>query len=88
MKHLHRQVRIAVLSVLSMVVVISVVKLSFATGNVSKGDLAGNWQITLGGVTGCGQSTELADGWASMRHRLRMALLDPSIARPLNLQPG
>jgi hypothetical protein len=61
MKHLHRQARIAVLSVLSMVVVISVVKLSFATGNVSKGDLAGNWQITLGGVTGCGQSTELAD---------------------------
>jgi hypothetical protein len=40
--------------------IISLVTLSFATGNVSKGDLSGNWQITLGGLTGCGQATELA----------------------------
>lgn len=61
MKHLSQPVRIAVLAVFGMVAAISLVTVSFATGNVSKGDLAGTWQITLGGVTGCGQSTELAN---------------------------
>ena len=61
MKHLSQPVRIAVLAVFGMVAAISLVTVSSATGNVSKGDLAGTWQITLGGVTGCGQATELAN---------------------------
>ncbi len=61
MKHLSQPVRIAVLAMFGMVAAISLVTVSSATGNVSKGDLAGTWQITLGGVTGCGQSTELAN---------------------------
>ena len=32
---------------------------SFATGNVVKADLAGNWQITLYGQGGCGVGTSL-----------------------------
>ena len=60
MKRLSEPVRITVLAVFGMVAAISLVTVSSATGNVSKGDLAGNFQITLGGLTGCGQSTELA----------------------------
>jgi len=60
MKHLSQPVRIALLAAFGMVAALSLVTVSHATGNVSKSDLAGNWQITLGGFTGCGQSTELA----------------------------
>lgn len=61
MRYLRQPARIAAMAVVSVVIVFSFVTLSFATGNVNKGDLAGNWQITLGGLTGCGQSTELAN---------------------------
>jgi hypothetical protein len=53
-------VRIALLAVFGMAAALSLVTVSHATGNVSKSDLSGTWQIVLGGFTGCGQSTELA----------------------------
>jgi len=61
MKSLRQPKRTAALAVFCVLTVVSLVTFSFATGNVTKGDLAGNWQITLGGLTGCGQSTELAN---------------------------
>lgn len=60
MKRLSQPVRIALLAVFGMAAALSLVTVSHATGNVSKSDLAGTWQIVLGGFTGCGQSTELA----------------------------
>ncbi len=60
MKHLSQPARIALLAVFGMAAALSLVTVSHATGNVSKSDLAGTWQIVLGGFTGCGQSTELA----------------------------
>ena len=61
MQSLRQPRRVAALAACCLLTVISLITFSFATGNVSKGDLSGNWQITLGGVTGCGQSTELAN---------------------------
>jgi hypothetical protein len=62
MKYLRQQYsapKLAALLVLSLAMVVSVAKLSKASiGNVSKGDLAGNWQVSLlssGG--GCGPGT-------------------------------
>jgi len=61
MKHLRKPVRIAVLALFGIVGVLSMVRISSATGYVNKADLAGNWEIAFGGFTGCGQSAELAD---------------------------
>jgi hypothetical protein len=46
--------RIGILFVLTVLSVATLVTASSATGNISKGDLAGNWVATLGGNTGCG----------------------------------
>jgi hypothetical protein len=61
MRHLRHPVRIAMLALFATAAVLSVVKVSSATGVVNKADLQGNWQIVLGGFTGCGQSTEIAN---------------------------
>ena len=46
--------RLAFLAVLSLATVFSLSTTSSATGNITKSDLAGNWQIALRGTTGCG----------------------------------
>lgn len=61
MKNLRAPVRIAVLALLGIVGALSLVKISSATGNVNKADLSGNWALSFVGVTGCGNSTELAN---------------------------
>ena len=61
MRHLSRSIRMAIVGGFALVAVLSVVKVSSATGVVNKADLSGNWQIVLGGFTGCGQSTEIAN---------------------------
>jgi hypothetical protein len=52
----HRKgARLVFLAVLALATVVSVVKLSRASiGNITKADLAGPWQATLIGNTGCG----------------------------------
>jgi hypothetical protein len=52
----HRQpARLVLLAVLTLATVVSIVKLSRASiGNVTKADLAGSWQATLVGSSGCG----------------------------------
>jgi hypothetical protein len=56
----HPSARIALLVLLVAITVVSFVKSSKATGNISKGDLAGSWVLTAVGNTGCGISSELA----------------------------
>jgi hypothetical protein len=51
--------RLTSLAVLSLVVVVTMPTLSSATGDVVKADLAGRWQMTLIGQTGCGFGTTL-----------------------------
>jgi hypothetical protein len=53
--------RLVSLAVILLVITVSVVKVSKATGVISKGDLAGAWQATLVGDTGCGASTILVN---------------------------
>jgi len=60
MKNLRHPVRIAVLAVVGIAAALCMVTVSHATGNVNKADLAGTWQLSFVGFTGCGQSTELA----------------------------
>ena len=49
--------RLVLLVVLSFIAVFSFVTLTKATGTISKGDLTGQWAMTLTGDTGCGIST-------------------------------
>ena len=51
--------RLTSLAVLSLVAVVTMPTLSSATGDVVKADLAGRWQMTLIGQTGCGFGTTL-----------------------------
>lgn len=46
--------RLVFLFVLGVGAVTSLVTASYATGNISKGDLAGPWVVSLNGNTGCG----------------------------------
>jgi len=47
--------RLGVSAALGLVTAVALVKYSSASiANVSKGDLSGNWQVTLYGTTGCG----------------------------------
>jgi len=54
--------RFALLAVLGVVTILSLPKLSKATGAIVKADLAGPWQIALTGNTGCGSSALLFNG--------------------------
>lgn len=54
-----QRARFALLFVLSLITIIAVSKPSSATGNVNKADLAGPWQMTIIGETGCGFGTTL-----------------------------
>jgi hypothetical protein len=54
--------RVGLLAALGLVAILSVPKLSKATGAIGKEDLAGPWQIALGGNTGCGSSAMLFNG--------------------------
>ena len=62
----HRQLtapaRLVLLAVLGLVTLLLVPKLSKATGAIGKEDLAGPWQIALGGNTGCGVVSMLFNG--------------------------
>lgn len=60
MKNLRFSARIAAMASLVVLTALCLVTVSSATGYISKGDLAGNWKISLTGFTGCGNSTELA----------------------------
>jgi hypothetical protein len=60
MKIQRQPVRLVIAAAIGLITVVSLVTISSATGNINKGDLAGTWQISLGGFTGCGQATELA----------------------------
>jgi hypothetical protein len=57
----HRQLtapaRLMLLAVLGLVTILSVPKLTKATGVIGKEDLSGAWTATLTGDTGCGIST-------------------------------
>lgn len=56
----HRQLaRLASFVVLSVVTVIAMTTPGSATGNIVKADLAGAWQMTIIGQTGCGFGTSL-----------------------------
>jgi hypothetical protein len=60
MNHHRRRIapsRLVVLVVLSLITVASLVKLSKATGTITKADLSGPWAMTVTGVTGCGETT-------------------------------
>jgi hypothetical protein len=60
MKKHSQRVRVAVLVALGLVAIIATVRPSKASiGNVSKSDLAGAWQMTIIGQTGCGFGTTL-----------------------------
>jgi hypothetical protein len=62
MKYLRKPARIVFLIVLCLVTIVSVAKLSKATGVIGKEDLAGPWQIALQGNTGCGSNALLWTG--------------------------
>jgi hypothetical protein len=56
----HSRVRVALLVALGLVAIIATVRPGKASiGNVSKSDLAGAWQMTIIGQTGCGFGTTL-----------------------------
>jgi hypothetical protein len=60
MKNVSRSVRLAGLVALGLVAIFAMVRTSKASiGNVSKSDLAGAWQMTTIGQTGCGFGTTL-----------------------------
>lgn len=54
--------RLALVAGLGLVAILSLPKLSKATGAIVKADLAGPWQIALTGNTGCGSSALLFTG--------------------------
>ena len=58
----NRRVYLALLAALTAAIIVAAVRPSKASiGNVSKSDLAGAWQGTFFGDTGCGTSTEVFD---------------------------
>ena len=60
MKNVRRSVRLAGLFALGLLAIVTMVRTSKASiGIVSKGDLGGNWQMTVIGQTGCGFGTTL-----------------------------
>ena len=60
MKNVRRSVRLAGVVALGLVAMVAMVRTSKASiGNVSKSDLAGAWQMTIVGQTGCGFGTTL-----------------------------
>ena len=59
MKNYRQLARLASSVVLSLVTVIAMTVPSSATGNIVKADLAGAWQMTIIGQTGCGLGTTL-----------------------------
>jgi hypothetical protein len=59
MKDYRQWARLSSVVVLSLVTVIAMTTPSSATGNIGKGDLAGAWQMTIIGQTGCGFGTTL-----------------------------
>ncbi len=59
MKNYCQLARRASLVVLSLVVVVATPTPSSATGDIVKADLAGRWQMTIIGQTGCGFGTTL-----------------------------
>jgi hypothetical protein len=59
MKNNRQWARLASVVVLSLVTVIAMTTPSSATGNIGKSDLAGAWQMTIIGQTGCGFGTTL-----------------------------
>ena len=60
MKKHSPRVRAAVLIAVGMVAIVTMVRTSKASiGNVTKSDLAGPWQMTIVGQTGCGFGTTL-----------------------------
>jgi len=60
MKNVRASVRLAGLFALGLVTIVAMVRTSKASiGNVSKSDLAGPWQMTVIGQTGCGFGTTL-----------------------------
>jgi hypothetical protein len=63
MNHIRRNstlTKLMLLTAVCLVLVIAVTKRSTATiGNIGKSDLAGNWQMTLFGNTGCGLNSML-----------------------------
>ena len=59
MKNTHFLARLAAPVVLSIVAMFTAAQPSFATGDIVKYDLAGNWQMTTIGQTGCGFGTTL-----------------------------
>jgi hypothetical protein len=59
MKNYRQLARLASLVVLALVVVVATPTPSSATGDIVKADLAGHWQMTIIGQTGCGFGTTL-----------------------------
>jgi hypothetical protein len=59
MKNYCQLARLASLVVLALVVVVATSTPSSATGDIVKADLAGRWQMTIIGQTGCGFGTTL-----------------------------
>jgi hypothetical protein len=59
MKNHRLLVRFAVLAIFGVATAVSLVKVSSATGTISKGDLSGAWLVTLYGQGGCGVGTTL-----------------------------
>ena len=59
MRNYRRLARLASLVVLALVVVVATSTPSSATGDIVKADLAGRWQMTIIGQTGCGFGTTL-----------------------------
>jgi hypothetical protein len=57
--HTNRVTRLIFSVALSVITLFAVSKPGFATGNVVPADLAGNWQMTIIGETGCGFGTTL-----------------------------
>jgi hypothetical protein len=57
--HTNRATRLILSVALSLITLFAVSEPSFATGNVVPADLAGNWQMTIIGETGCGFGTTL-----------------------------
>jgi hypothetical protein len=57
--------RLALVAVLGLITILSLPKLSKATGAIGKEDLAGPWQIALQGNTGCGSASMLFIGTLS-----------------------
>ena len=53
--------RVVFVAVFALIILVSVAKVSKGTGVIGKEDLAGSWQATLVGDTGCGAGTIVVD---------------------------